>query len=168
MAELIDLATGDTQGDYDVVDCNCHHMAQLLFNRCCDDEADVDQEGDDQSDPRQKGFAGKQKQKRHHHQRQRQRRRPKDAHGGAQDSGAAGERSSQRVEEVPNLFQTTVIGGLRMVGIDVVGRTGPPSGGSGATASEDDDGEQLTTGGALGLLLGAQITGPSSSDESAF
>eukprot|EP00617_Octactis_speculum_P024269 CAMPEP_0185750214 /NCGR_PEP_ID=MMETSP1174-20130828/8964_1 /TAXON_ID=35687 /ORGANISM="Dictyocha speculum, Strain CCMP1381" /LENGTH=180 /DNA_ID=CAMNT_0028426663 /DNA_START=9 /DNA_END=547 /DNA_ORIENTATION=- len=39
MASLYKLATGEEQGEYSVGECNCHHMAQLLFNRCATDAA---------------------------------------------------------------------------------------------------------------------------------
>jgi hypothetical protein len=34
MGDLIALAIGDDQQEYDVSNCNCHHMARLLFNHC--------------------------------------------------------------------------------------------------------------------------------------
>ena len=34
MASLYDLAIGDQQQEYSAANCNCHHMALLLFNAC--------------------------------------------------------------------------------------------------------------------------------------
>ena len=39
MKKLYELAIGKNQGEYDVVECNCHHMAQCAFNFCAVDGA---------------------------------------------------------------------------------------------------------------------------------